>query len=378
MANISEITPVIILSLCLAYGSHCFSKYDDTLERYQYKDKVFYLAMAMALIVFAGLRTRYNDTGTYIVAFERMPNTGSVYSGVKDWRIGSNPGFYLTVSILRHLNVSTQDYLMLFSLVTNGIYLWFLRKYSSDIWLTLFLFIMTGCYMFTFAAVKQCTAMALCLIAVDCALRSKWKKYVFWVLLATTFHPYALLYFCVPFMMHRPWHTKTYISIFFFAMAGMVLQVLLGTIVSITSMLGETYDVSSFNGEGVNPFRLAVCAVPAAISFLARKNIAQAKYADSKAEYLFVNLAILNAEIMFVALFGTANYFARLANYMLTFQALSIPWLLRFFETRSRAFLVGMAVFCYCVYFYYENAINQHFNDFFDAMPLWEYVGGLF
>lgn len=43
-----------------------------------------------------------------------------------------------------------------------------------------------------------------------------------------------------------------------FGIIGVGLETLMGTIVSITDMIEEGYDASSFSGEGVNIFRLAV------------------------------------------------------------------------------------------------------------------------
>jgi transmembrane protein EpsG len=212
---------------------------------------------------------------------------------------------------------------------------------------------------------------------VDRALRKKWDSFVLWTLLAVTFHPYAVMYLVVPFMMYRPWSGKTYVSLTTFALAGMLLESMLGTIVDITSMFGEGYNVSEFSGEGVNPFRLAVVAVPLVLSFVASPQIAAMDEKQERQYFLFVNLAILNAEIMFVALFGTANYFARLANYFALFQALSIPWLFQFFETKSRRLLTIMAVAGYSLFFLYENAINRSFNADYDSISLIEYLRSL-
>ena len=267
---------------------------------------------------------------------------------------------------------------MFFSVLTNGIYLWFLWKYTNNIWQTVFLFIVTGCYTFTLAAIKQCAAVAFCLLAVDQVLKKHYARFIFWVLLATLMHPYSLMYLVVPLMMFRPWSVWTYLSLVVFGLVGVLLETLLGSIIDITTMFGEGYNVEEFSGEGVNPFRLAVCAVPLIISFLARRHIAQMDKKQEKAYYLFTNLSILNAGIMFVALFGTANYFARLANYFLIFQALSIPWLFQFFEKKSRYLLISVAVACYCAYFIYSNGINMSFNADYDSISVMEYLLSLF
>lgn len=358
--------------------SHWKSVYNYSIERYRVKDAFFYTIMAVILIVFAGLRTRYNDTRTYLQGYDMMDITGTVSDAVTDWSIGANPGFVLLNSILKHQGVSDQSFLMFYSALTLGIYFWFLRKYTNNIWLTTFLFITFAGYIFTMAAIKQCVAVAFCLLAIDQLFKKRYVVFLFWVLVATIFHPYAIMYLLAPFLMFRPWSIRTYLSLVVFGLAGILLQSLLGAIVDVTSMFGEGYDVDSFSGEGVNPFRLAVCAVPLIISFIARHRIAQMDEKQERTFYLFTNLTILNAEIMFVALFGTANYFARLANYFLVFQALSLPWLFQFFDKKSRQLLVCMAVVCFSLFFYYANAINQNFNADYDSISLIDYLLSLF
>jgi hypothetical protein len=140
-------------------------------------------------------------------------------------------------------------------------------------------------------------------------------------------------------------------------------------------MLGENYDATSFTGEGVNPFRLAAISVPILVSFLTRKQITRE---GNREQNLMVNLAMLNGEIMFLALFGTANYFARLANYFLPFQALAIPWLLTHFDRRSKQLVTICAVGCYALFFVYSNAIHESFDQHFYSTTLWEYLMSLF
>lgn len=135
--------------------------------------------------------------------------------------------------------------------------------------------------------------------------------------------------------------------------------------------LGEEYTASSFTGEGVNIFRVLVCNVPLALSFLYRKELFTN---SSKAENLAVNLTMLNGAIMFVGLFGTANYFARLANYFLIFQSLSLPWMLKKIGGKDGKMLTILMVLGFVAYFYYANVINQPFDQDFARLSLAEYL----
>lgn len=372
----SKLLPVFIFGLIMAYISdkraHIdFNKFGDKI--YRHKEKIFFFFMAVVAAVFVGLRTSYNDTATYRYSYELM-STGMGNILNLDLSLGSNPGFNILNTILKTIGFSTQDFLMIYAVVTVGINFWFVRKYSDNIWLSVFLFFTMGCYTFTMAAIKQCVAVAFCLIGIDRLLREKKISFVFWILLASTFHPYSLMYLIAPFLMFKPWTNKTYILLAVFGLIGLGIQPLLGTVVDITTMLGEEYDAATFTGEGINIFRLAVVWVPVIVSFFVRKYLREA---NTKKDNLILNLTILNAEIMFIGLFGTANYFGRLANYFLIFQALCLPHLFNGFTTGSKKIITFLCVFCFLLYFYYANVINQYFDNGFYSISFLSYIRGV-
>lgn len=366
----SKLLPITLVSLIMAALAHFRSDYDRQNQKYIKKSSVFWITMAIALILFAGLRTRYNDTTAYTHGYDSIEKNQGIFEDV-DWRLGSNPGFHVVNKALKHLGFSTQSFLMFYSAVTLGIYGWFLYKYSDDLWLTAVLFLTMGVYLFTLAAIKQCVAVAFCLVATDRVIRKRYVPFVLWVIVGALFHPYALLYLLVPLLMFRPWSWKTWLMLSTFALAGFLLQPLLGTVVDITTMIGEEYDIAAFSGEGVNPFRLAVVAVPVVLSFLTRDVI---RGRNDKVNNLFLNMTMLNAELMFVALFGTANYFARLANYFLVFQTLTIPWIFTQFDPKSKRFITAVACVGYFAFCFYGNAINQRFDSLYSAVTIGEYL----
>lgn len=372
----SKLLPVFIFSLIMAYISdkraHIdFNKFGDKI--YRHKEKIFFFLMAVVAAVFVGLRTSYNDTATYRYSYELM-STGMGNILNLDLSLGSNPGFNIFNTILKTIGFSTQDFLMIYAVVTVGIYFWFVRKYSDNIWLSVFLFFTMGCYTFTMAAIKQCVAVAFCLVGIDRLLREKKISFVFWILLASTFHPYSLMYLIASFLMFKPWTNKTYILLAVFGLIGLGIQPLLGTVVDITTMLGEEYDAATFTGEGINIFRLAVVWVPVIVSFFVRKYLREA---NTKKDNLILNLTILNAEIMFIGLFGTANYFGRLANYFLIFQALCLPHLFNGYTAGSKKLITFLCVFCFLLYFYYANVINQYFDNGFYSISFLSYIRGV-
>ena len=369
----SKLLPIFIFGIILAYVSDRraiveFDSYGDRV--YRKKDKLVFFIIAIVLAIFVGLRTSYNDTNTYMNMYEALsPGISNLLT--IDLSLGENPGFWVVNTIVKTIGFSTQSFLMFYAIITVGIYLWFIRKYSDNIWLSVFLFFTMGCYTFTMAAIKQCVAVAFCLVATDRYLQNKKISFVLWVLIASTFHPYSLMYLIIPFLNFEPWSVKTYLFLIIFLVIGLSLQPLLGTVVDITTMLGEEYDATTFTGEGINIFRLAVVWVPVVISFFTRRYL---RVNNSKVDNIILNLTILNAEIMFIGLFGTANYFGRLANYFLIFQALCLPHLFKAFNETSRKLITSACIIGFLLYFYYANVINQNFDSMFNYVPFINYI----
>ena len=90
-----------------------------------------------------------------------------------------------------------------------------------------------------------------------------------------------------------------------------------------------------------------------------------------------VNLTMLNGAIMFVGLFGTANYFARLANYFLIFQSLALPWILKKIGGKDGKILTVLMVLGFIAYFYYANVLAIPFDQDFARLSVAEYLAQL-
>ena len=236
--------------------------------------------------------------------------------------------------------------------------------------LSLFLFFATNAYTLTAAAVKQSTAIALSLVAVTFALEKKWFSFAILMFLAATFHPYVLVFALVPFLTFKPWSKMTYIMLAAFIFAGFMLESLLGTIVDITSMIGDTYSEESLIGEGINIFRVLVANMPLILTYMYRRLLFQN---STRADNLMINLAMLNGAIMFVGIFGTAIYFSRLASFFTIAQCVALPRILsRLPQDRRRFYTVAMII-GYCFFFVYANVINQSFDTNFCRITLFEY-----
>ena len=338
------------------------------------RDKLFTLILALSLGIFCGLRIWYNDTVTYIQIYDQTPLL-SDFSTTNTYTFAQGIGFAYLNSLMKTIGFSTQDYIMFYSLITVFCYVRFVRAHVENFPLGVFLMFTTGFYMFAFAAIKQCIATAICLIALEFLFKRKKTLFVISVGLASLFHPYALVYLLLLFMDFRPLTWRTYFYIVLFVFVGFGLNGIIGSIVDVTTMLGANYDMNSFVGEGVNIFRVLVCAVPLALAFLCGRKLF---INSTRVENILFNMVMLNALIMFVGLFGTANYFARLANYFLPAQVVVLPWILGKIKRHDRYVLTTLCVFGYTGYFVYGNLIQNVFDDNFSKISLGQYISSHF
>lgn len=343
---------------------------------YVRKDRFFFFLMAFAMAFFVGLRTRGNDTLAYRIMYENQtPGTNPIQM-LTSMKIASSPGLYFLAACLKNIGATTQDYFMACAMFTILTYLWFLRKHTTDIWLSVFYFITMGVYTFTMAAIKQTLAVAFLLIATDRAFDRKWLKYFLWVAVAELFHPYAFVYLVVPFLSFCPWSRKTWYLLAGTVAAALFLPRLMDVIGDMTDALGYDYDEDAFTGGGVNTFRVIVVWVPLVLSYICKE---QLRGSESREQNMIVNLSMINSVIMFIGLFGTANYFARLANYFLMFQCLALPMILQKFDRKSERTLRFLSEVGFLGFFYYGTAVAQgKFDVNFSFISVSEFLDQLF
>lgn len=342
------------------------------------KSSVFYVALVTILICFAGFRGAYNDTWNYRDVYTYLAVGFPEAWDKISWALGDNPAFNIIQAWLKTYDTDVHLFLMFFSFWTVLFFMTFLKRFSTSFALNIYFFFTMGCYMFTLAAIKQCMATAFCLLAIPYALDKKWGRFVLLVVVGMLFHPYAAMFLIVPFMTFRPWSRGTYFLLISIIAGGFLFQPLLGTVIDITTALGEEYTESTFTGQGIGFLRIAVCWVPVALSFVYRKTLF---VNSSKEENLFINLSMVYAGIIFVGLFGTALYFGRLSNYFSMMPVIALPWMLIKIKRAAPTdgqLLIFFAVICYFVFFYFSNTVENQFATGYEALSLSRFLKILF
>lgn len=335
------------------------------------KDHVSFLVIFLVLSLFIGLRTHYNDTYTYRMSYRAAQPFPEAWNTLS-FSLADHPGFEIVKSVLKTCKATEYSFILICSLFSVFCMIWFFRRYSSNLLLSFFLFFSTNTYLISAAAIKQAIAIGIALCAIPFALKKKKFQFLCLILIAATFHPYVLFFLLVPFLTFQPWSKWTYVMITSFVICGFLLESLLGTLVDITSMIGEIHEEEQFIGEGINIFRVLVSNVPLLLTFLYRKRIFNN---STWADHLVINLAMLNGAIMFVGMFGTAIYFSRMASYFTIAQCVALPWIIEKLNRNEQYFYKASMVGGYTLFFIYQNMISQSFDVNFSRMTVVQYLG---
>lgn len=368
---------VIMIFFCTAFAAFS-QRREMSLKRHkkESRERIFFSMLTCYMIVFAGLRVYYNDTYAYLKGFASSPKFPEVLSDM-DWKISSHPGFKIFIALIKTATDNPNVYLMICSAITLSINIWFIRKYSKNFMLSIFLYFTLGYYTFTLAAIKQTLATAFALIAFDKLLQKKKLSYVLFILLGLTFHPYCFMYFLAPLLMKQtPWKKGTWLLIVLVLSVSYSFNFLQRVLIDATSLIGEGFDANTFVGEGINIFRVLVYFVPVIISFLWKNNLFET---STKADNLFMNCTIVCALIMFIGLFGNANMFARMAMYFEPFIYIALPWML--YKLKGKMAGLVLTAGCYTafpMYFYYQMVITSQFDQVFKSISLGQFLNSLF
>lgn len=315
------------------------------------------------LSLLSGLRTKYNDTELYIYNFiYNIPGSFSDLIANTELALGANPGFYFYQFVIKSfISDDPQVFVFLSAFITNIFFVIFYKKNSPVFTFSLFLYFISGLFIFGMAAMKQVIAMAIGLWAISFFLKNKHKIFIVLILIASTIHPFVLLYFMIYFLDSKIWTKSVALGILLATLAGLVFSQVVGGLLTAAGSIGVNYEASYIlEASGLNPMRLAVFSVVPLLSLIYKKQIN-----DSKNRILIVsvNFSIISFAFMILASFGGANMFGRLANYFEPFIYISLPWIIyHYIKKGYRPLFVSATVVSYCFFYYYQFTIAKDFN----------------
>ena len=315
-----------------------------------------YLCLVIMFVVHAGFRTDYNDTWNYINIFNNAPDIFGYFSSIEEFNLLSNPLYYIFQSVLKTFTSNWRWLIFLTSLYVQLSFTRFIKRYSKNFVLSIFVYVCLGTFGLSMAAIKQTMAMATLCLAVPLLEKRRWIPYYIVVFIAMLFHTYAIAFVLLPLFMQRPWRKFTFLFVIITVVVLMNFETVITEFLDQADEMGKDiaeYEV--FDDYSVNIMRVAVYAVVPLLTLLFRRWL----FEDSlPIENLLVHMSIISLACMSMGTQSGANMFGRMANYFELGTVCCLPWVIeKTFEEKTARVIKGIAAvgffgfYTYAVFF---------------------------
>jgi transmembrane protein EpsG len=308
---------------------------------------MYILIGMLILIVVAGFRSSSvgTDTNNYVYIFKSI----NIYNIGK----GSTSLEYLYVILNKIAYLFSEDYIsLLISIAIITIYfdIKVISKLSDNLWLSIFLYITLGGYVFFFNGARQAIAVAIFGMAILQIINKNLKWYIFWVFIAALFHKTAILMFPFYFFNFKKFSLKRSVTIgFIFTVLFMFFSIVLNF---FSDQISKEYLVYE-NRNASGAYILTVFYFTNTIFLIYLKNTISILYLK---KYSFcLNLCVFQTLIYIVVqITGIDINLIRLASYFQLGFILIYPIVFKeskiFKDLFPRLLFVGFHILFYYVY----------------------------
>lgn len=200
------------------------------------KINVFYFVLAFILIFFAAIRKVGvgTDSGNYVDIFNQLLNVfENGFTATGSLEIG-----YLFLNYL--VLMVSDEYFMLFAAIAFvSVILYFItfKHKSKNLRISIFIFLTSAIYLFSFNGARQGIAAAFVALAISNALDNKLKHFLIYVIIGVLFHKTAVIVLPFYYLMNIP-----------FSMRNLVLLILISFLP--INYLSEILSVADEDSKG--------------------------------------------------------------------------------------------------------------------------------
>lgn len=337
---------------------------------------LIYMMIPILLIWFGGLRQGYNDTWTYKENFEVFVTVGPV-----NWAhasIMNYGGFDIYQQIIKtYINENSISLVFVTCIITTILYMHFIKKYSVDFTCSIILFLI-GPYMFSIAGIKQALSTVFAFYVIDAYYRKKYVLAILILLLAFSFHPYVICLMIFPLIDRQVWDKR----VIFIGLAAILIMANLETVLGVVADVGKSYSTDDFADTPINPFRVAIEAIPILLSFINRKKIND-EFKDNKIAIIGLNMAIIAFIFICLGMFFRPMYMGRIALYYSALQMFGFPPMINAIykdNPNKKLLKLGFYLF-WIVYFVLDfTKLGKYglFKEQFFRMPMSQFIDVMF
>ena len=316
------------------------------------------ILLVLPYVIWAGFRYRYfGDTGVYIKFFNSAPNS---ISQINDYLVTNTKDRGFSVLMIMFKDFISSNYTVFFVVVAvfqmiSIVYLF--RTYSSDFWITFFLFIASTDYLSWMQnGMRQFIAVCLINLGFGLLVKKKYIPVILLILLASTIHGSALIMLPIIFIVQgKAWNRKT--ILFIIIMIGVVFAIdrftsFLDVILAETQYSDIVTSEIWTTDNGTNAVRTLVYSVPALLSLVGLRYI---RDENNPVLNISVNCAIITMMLYVLATVSSGVYVGRLPIYTTLAGYLCVPWILdHVFEKQSSQVIKIAMILFFVVFFYFQ------------------------
>lgn len=318
--------------------------------------------LVVPYIVWAGFRTDwFGDTPVYRMSFYDAASSLSALPAYAASQT-KDTGFYVLNSLFK-IFISNSSVVFFLAIAAFQIFciMRTYRKYSSDYWMSIFLFIVSTDYLsYMHNGMRQFIAVCGIFACFGFILKKEYLKTIIVILLLSTIHQTCLIMIPIIFIVQgKAFNKRTFIFI--------ILTILvLVSLNQFTSFLENALKETQYNDtlltsvwkddDGTSIFRVIVYSVPMILSIFGKKYIDQA---NNPMINICVNYSIVTSLLYIVSKFTSGIFIGRLPIYTSLTGYILLPWLIdHMFEKKSAGIIKIIMMLMYVLFFYYQ----MHFS----------------
>ena len=318
-------TWLIIIIPAVFFATMVPNQYEPLMtgESYKYRyGRCFAIISGMILAVCAGLRYCVGtDYGNYCNMWWRY---------ISDWKTDiltfNEPGFSMLTKISSLVYNNYASMFFVVSILTIGLYVRSLYRYSPEFGSAIFLYILYGEWQHSFNGIKQYLAAAIVFAGYGYLKDRKLIRYVIVVLLASCFHISALVMMPVFYLCDRKVTIK---NIALLILCGIAISASYERVFSVVENIDASFTINEYVTEGVKWQRVLLSFFPLLLSVQCWNDL---KW-DSNFRCSF-NLAMLNSVIMVACM--NSRYLTRFSYYTQIYAVMLLTQLFPKMEANAR------------------------------------------
>lgn len=309
----------------------------------------FFVIVCVAILAtVAGLRHYVGaDYGGY---YWRYPNwSAELEDRLREW---DEPGLSVLARLLSFFTDDGAYFILLISVITITFTVFPMSKHTDDFFMSVMLYIFTGCWDITFNAVRQCVAAAIIFAGHRLIYERKFIKFCILVFIAASFHISALIMLPLYFLVTKNLNFR---KIAFIMIAGIALSLSYDFIFSALGVAKgeETIGTSQYAQNEINPLRVGIAFAPVILylfHYLQKKQF-------SGEENFYISMLFINASLIFAT--SNSAYLHRVTIFFTPFICIAMVSLTTKFDHKQHFLMKSLILILYSIVWYFASLASM-------------------